>query len=341
MTSRSRSLVGTQHVPQCFCCRQAIQSNDNGILRCGFCPKSYHYDCLPNDNKPPINSKSPRWGCPSHKCQCALSTSAMKKGEKMLTCVTCPRSYCLKCIEGCYTLLERSKIWNKMSERYATIQCSKCLMSEVDLGGFFSSDFATEDLQSDQVGSQKDTSLREQIADFIHRNRLKQEDVAKAIDFSAGTLSLYLKGDTRKRGWGNLEEKLSIYIANYETESNANSDQHQNISNTNHIRIAVPRDVYNNDEREVPQQESFDQLIHPDEYMVPEINSTETNMDFRDQNDIENNYGYREYAYSPQWSYPDPDPSNTNLGIHSTAYNHSKDDTEHNNNGMEDGSYSY
>lgn len=53
--------------------------------------------------------------------------------------------------------------------------------SGVDLGGFFSSDFATEDPKSDSGSQLKDTSLREQIVEFIQKNRVKQEDVAKAI----------------------------------------------------------------------------------------------------------------------------------------------------------------
>lgn len=337
MNSLSRGLVGTQHVPICFCCRQAIETSDEGILRCGFCPKSYHRDCLPDNNRPSINTKGPRWGCPSHKCQCDLTTSAMKKGEKMLACVTCPRSYCPKCVGEIYKVVPRTKIWSNMSGRYDSIQCETCMNSGFDLTGFISSDLATEHLPSAEIGSQQaNTSLREQIAEKIQKNKLKQEDVAKAINFSAGTLSLYLKGDSRKRGWSNLEEKLASYLQNYESESN--SDQFRNDSSISNSRIALPRMIYDTTAYENPPQEelgSFTNELNPDDYMVTE-SFHGNNNDLIFENDGNDNY-----PYDGHWPYSDgvATPSNTNLAI--PQFSHAKDDTEYNNGSLADGSYSY
>lgn len=260
----------------------------------------------------------------------------------MLTCVTCPRSYCLKCIEEPYNVLERTRIWNNMSTRYAPIQCAICLLSGVDLGGFFSSDFATEDPKGDSGSQQKDTSSRERILEFIRVYKIKQEDVAKAINFSAGTLSLYLKGDTRRRGWGNLESKLLEYMENYEAESN--SDQLQYNNNETNIRIAVPRDVNSGEECESPQQseEDFNQLLNSHEYAMAlhEI-LNDTGMGLSHDNSA--NYT-SDYQFSPHWSYAEApeDASNTNLVIHPpTSYSGAKADTDHNTDSMDDGSYTY
>ena len=101
-------------------------------------------------------------GCPSHKCQCEqqLTTAAMKKWEKMLTCVTCPRAYCSwvyqryfitlqirnsayffpyrpfrtffvnreyrRCVYYCEEV-PGTKIWSNLSKRYTLIQCAYCI----------------------------------------------------------------------------------------------------------------------------------------------------------------------------------------------------------------------
>lgn len=127
-------------------------------------------------------------------------------------------------------------------------------------------------------------------------------------------------------------------------ESKANSDQNQNINDENNSRLAVPRDVYSNEEREdMPHEDSFNQiLLNPDHhpYMgLQDVLSNDDSMEY--QNEHEDTYSHPYHHYSATWSYSDADPSNTNLGIQPMSYNNAKADTDQNTDSMDDGAYPY
>ncbi|CAM9304436.1 unnamed protein product, partial [Hapterophycus canaliculatus] len=83
----------------CMLCRRG-PDRSRQLVCCGFCPLSFHGDCLeafgagPDDGAP---SGATRFVCPQHRCVgCAKTTAAA--GGVLFRCLTCPRAFCGNCL---------------------------------------------------------------------------------------------------------------------------------------------------------------------------------------------------------------------------------------------------
>jgi len=72
-----------EHNEWCHLCKV-----DGDLIKCNWCPRAYHMDCLGRDEKP-----KGYFSCPQHSCS-VCNRKATEAGGLLFRCVVCPCAYC-------------------------------------------------------------------------------------------------------------------------------------------------------------------------------------------------------------------------------------------------------
>eukprot|EP00029_Vermamoeba_vermiformis_P004956 TRINITY_DN1589_c0_g1_i1.p1 TRINITY_DN1589_c0_g1~~TRINITY_DN1589_c0_g1_i1.p1 ORF type:complete len:479 (-),score=59.08 TRINITY_DN1589_c0_g1_i1:170-1606(-) len=235
--------VSMIHEEKCFCCGSSSKP-ESRLIKCSFCPMSYHYECLPAGTV----ITTPRWGCPSHKCAVCAAPSSKSKG-RMFRCILCPTAFCLAHVSPTCQKIEENPYENSgyNCSTFKFIVCDHCECRSDEYfqkrklsllaGSNANDDSETRPLKRSRTDSYSSVGSAEERAmsyasspsgsPVIGRARQKpdeelvqifkevigskfrlQKQLADEIGISQPILSQFLNSATRNNGWRLLEEKL-------------------------------------------------------------------------------------------------------------------------------------